>query len=134
MTVVVTSETPGLLTQDDASAVLASVRVERCSAVMGTIIAMAADMVQAVPEFDPDPLGKTYPDGDQPPLDMMNTFAMLSTEQAAYLLPFEPPVDACVAEALQSQIPDVFFGMGMNVFGAVRGEQQDALQSLADAC
>jgi len=125
MTVVVTSETPGLLTQDDASAVLASVRVERCSAVMGTIIAMAADMVQAVPEFDPDPLGKTYPDGDQPPLDMMNTFAMLSTE---------PPVDACVAEALQSQIPDVFFGMGMNVFGAVRGEQQDALQSLADAC
>lgn len=133
MTVTVTGNAPDLFTLDEAVELLGTVRVERCEAVMTAVTAMGAVPVLAVPEFDPDPLGKTYPGGDQPAFDMQNIVGAYSTEQLAYLLPFENPVATCVAGSLQAEVPDPFL-LDLGVLAAVEGEQQDALQAIADAC
>ena len=133
MTILVSSADPALLTLDDATALLSSVRVERCAAISDALVAASADGVLAVPEFVDDPLGKTHPGGDQPALDMAGAVNAWSTDQLAYLLPFPEPVDRCVAESLQAELPEEFI-MGMSVVSAVQGTQQDALIAIADAC
>ena len=133
MTVIVSSEDPALPTLDDATAVLSSIRAERCAAISEAVVAASVDRVLAVPEFVDDPLGKTYPGGDQPPLDMAGAVNAWSADQLAYLLPFPEPVDLCVAESLQDELPAVF-PLGMGVVSAVAGESQDALDAIADAC
>lgn len=133
MTVVVSSPDPAVPTLDDATAVLSSVRVERCAAIGAALVAASADRVLAVPEFLDDPLAKTYPDGDQPALDLAAAVDLWSIEQLAYLLPFPEPVARCVAESLKGELPKVF-PLGMTVVIAGEGDQQDALLALADAC
>ncbi len=133
MTIVVTSPDPGAPSLEDATSVLSSVRVERCAAIGDATVAMSADRVLAVPEFDDDPLGKSYPGGEQPPLDMVNAVDVWSVEQLAYLLPFSEPVDRCVAASLKEAIPSEF-PLGMAVVSAVAGDQHDALIAIADAC
>ena len=133
MTIVVSSTDPALLTLDDATALLSSVRVERCAAIADALVAASAERVLAVPEFVDDPLGKTHPGGDQPALDMAGAVNAWSTDQLAYLLPFAEPVDRCVAESLQEELPEEFI-IGTSVVSAVQGTQQDALIAIADAC
>lgn len=133
MTIVVSSADPALPTLEEATAVLSSVRVERCAAIADALVAASADRVLGVPEFVDDPLGKTYPGGDQPALDMAGAVNAWSTDQLAYLLPFPEPVDQCVAESLQDELPSVF-PIGMGAVSAVQGTQQDALIAIADAC
>lgn len=133
MTVTMTADPPEVLSLEDATSVLGTVRVERCSAVSEALVAMAAIPVLAVPEFDPDPLGKTYPGGDQPAFDMQNVINAYSTEQLAYLLPLEEPVATCVAESLQTEVPEAFI-LQMGVLSPVEGDQQDALMAIADTC
>lgn len=133
MTIVVTSTDPAVPSLEDATAVLSSIRVERCRAISEALVAASADGVLAVPEFVDDPLGKTYPGGDQPALDMAGAVNAWSTDQLAYLLPFPEPIDRCVAESLQDELPEIF-PIGMVAVNAGQGDQQDALLAIADAC
>lgn len=133
MTIVVSSSDPAVPTLEDATAVLSSVRVERCAGISDAVVAASADRVLAVPEFVDDPLDKTHPGGDQPALDMAGAVNAWSTDQLAYLLPFPEPVATCVAESLQDELPAVF-PIGLTAVSAVQGDQQDALIAIADGC
>ncbi|WP_436794182.1 hypothetical protein [Actinospongicola halichondriae] len=132
MTIVVAWSDPSAVSLEDATSVLSSIRAERCAVIADTIVAMTAADVLAVPEFENDPLDKTYPGGDQPPFDMVNAVDVWSVDQLAYLLPFSEPVDHCVAESLKSDLP-ADFPLGISAVSAV-GVQQDALTAIADAC
>lgn len=133
MTIVVTSTDPAVPTLEDATAVLSSIRVERCRAISEALVAASADGVLAVPEFVDDPLGKTHPGGDQPAFDMAGAVNAWSIDQLAYLLPFPEPIDRCVAESLQDELPEIF-PIGMTAVTAGQGDQQDALLAIAEAC
>jgi hypothetical protein len=98
-TVALTSAEPGRPTLDDARQLLGSVRIERCAAVSEAMIWGPAGGVHLVPRFEPDPLGKPYPDQPQPSYEP-TVFALdaYSLEQIAYLMPVEPGIAMCAAD------------------------------------
>jgi len=98
-TVVLTSDTPGRPTLEEAAEILQSVRIERCAAVGEALIWGPGDGVQLVPRFEPDPLGKVYPEQPQPPFAPASQLEGYSVEQVAYLMPVEADIAMCAAEA-----------------------------------
>jgi hypothetical protein len=98
-TVAVTSETEGRPTPDEAAAILETVRVERCAAISEAIVWAAAGGFAPVPRFEPDPLGKTWPDQPQPTIAGPPTLVAYTVEQVAYLMPVEGSRATCAAEA-----------------------------------
>jgi len=97
-TVVLTSDAPGRPTIEEATELLGSVRVERCEAVAQAMIWGPAVGVHLVPRFEPDPLGKAYPDQRQPAY-APTTWALnaYSLEQVAYLMPVDKDRAMCAA-------------------------------------
>ena len=98
-TVALTSAEPGRPTLDEAVQLLSTVRIERCAAVAEAMIGGPAAGVHLVPRFEPDPLGKGYPDQPQPAYDpTVGTLESYTPEQVAYLMSVEEDVAMCVAE------------------------------------
>ncbi len=98
-TVALTSDAPGRPTIDEARELLETVRIERCAAVGQALIWGPVGGVHLVPRFEPDPLGKPYPDQPQPAFDPTKSpLEAYSIEQIAYLLPVEADIATCVAE------------------------------------
>lgn len=98
-TLVVTSGMDGRPTAEEAAAILETARVERCSAVSEAIIWAAAGGFAPVPRFEPDPLGKTWPDQPQPSIVGVVGLDAYTVEQVAYLMPVEEARALCAAEA-----------------------------------
>ena len=98
-TVVLTSSEPGRPTLDEATELLGSVRIERCGAVGEAMIWGPAGGARLVPRFEPDPMGKTYPDQPQPAYEPeVSPLDAYTLEQIAYLMPVEADVAMCAAE------------------------------------
>lgn len=98
-TVALTSDTPGRPTLDEAMELLETVRVERCAVVGEAMIWGPTSGSRLMPRFEPDPLGKTYPDQPQPVYDPAVTpLDAFTLEQVAYLLPIEADAAMCAAE------------------------------------
>lgn len=97
-TVALTSDTPGRPTLDEAVQLLETVRVERCAVIGEAMIWGPTAGTRLVPRFEPDPLGKTYPDQPQPTYDPVVTpLDAYTLEQVAYLLPIEADAAMCAA-------------------------------------
>ena len=106
-TIAVTSEAPGRPTLDEARALLETVRIERCAAVGEVMIWGPGGGARLVPRFEPDPLGKTYPDQPQPAYESgVSPLDSYTLEQVAYLMPVEADIALCAAEGA------VEFGVG----------------------
>jgi len=98
-TVALTSDADGRPTIDEAVALLSTVRVERCEAVSLSQIYGPNAGVHLVPRFEPDPLGKQYPDQRQPSYEPgVSPLAQYSLEQLGYLMPVSADIAACAAE------------------------------------
>ena len=98
-TVALTSSEPGRPTLAEAEELLGSVRVERCSAVGEAMIWGPVGGARLVPRFEPDPMGKTYPNQPQPAYDpSLSPLDSYTLEQIAYLMPVEADVAMCAAE------------------------------------
>lgn len=97
-TVAITSDATDRPTLDEAEELLGSVRIERCEAVSIAMIWGPAGGVHLVPRFDPDPLGKLYPDQPQPAFTATPVLQSYSLEQIAYLMPVTADVATCAAE------------------------------------
>ena len=98
-TVAVVANEPDRPTPEEAEQLLSTVRVERCDAVSQALIWGPAMGVHLVPRFEPDPLGKPYPDQPQPAyVPGESPLAAYSLEQIAYLLPVETSISMCAAE------------------------------------
>jgi hypothetical protein len=106
-TVAVTSDVAGRPTIEEATELLESVRIERCEAVGQSLIWGPAGGVHLVPRFEPDPLGKVYPDQPQPAYEpTKSALASYSVEQLAYLMPVGADVAACAASQAQGLASD----------------------------
>lgn len=135
MSVLVVADDASALGLAHATAVLSSVRVERCAAIVATLPPMATAGVMSVPEIVDDPLGKTRPDQDQPPYgSLVEAFTIYSLEQLAYLLPVAEPLDRCVAEALRNAPPPEFMIPSAALAPVQGGAQEAALETLIDQC
>lgn len=98
-TVALTSSETDRPTLDEAEQLLGSVRIERCAAVGEAMIWGPGGGARLVPRFDPDPLGKTYPDQPQPAyVPTITPLDSYTLEQVAYLMPVEADVALCAAE------------------------------------
>lgn len=97
-TIVLTSDSDGGPTLEVATELLGSVRVERCAAVGQAMIWGPVKGVHLVPRFEPDPLGKTYPDQPQPAHEATTwVLDAYSLEQVAYLMPVGADIAECAA-------------------------------------
>jgi hypothetical protein len=98
-TVLVTSREAGLVTAEEATTVLETVRVERCAAISQILIYSPMSRHMLVPEFEGgDPLGKTRPDEPAPEyVPGESPLLTYSEAQVAYLLPLAEEVAECVA-------------------------------------
>ena len=98
-TVALTSSEPGRPTLEEATELLGSVRIERCGAVGEAMIWGPVGGARLVPRFEPDPMGKTYPDQPQPAyVPGVSPLDSYTLEQIAYLMPVEADVAMCAAE------------------------------------
>ncbi|MFP5488951.1 MAG: hypothetical protein ACLGHQ_11670 [Acidimicrobiia bacterium] len=105
-TLVVSSSTDGRPTVEEAVAILETARVERCAAISEAIIWASAGAFAPVPRFEPDPLGKTWPDQPQPSLTGVLRLDTYTVEQLAYLIPVEEDRARCAAEVLAAAFAD----------------------------
>lgn len=97
-TVLLTSDSMDRPTVEEATELLGSVRIERCAAVGESMIWGPAGGVHLVPRFEPDPLGKAYPDQPQPAFEPpQSVLDAYSLEQVAYLMPVDADVSMCAA-------------------------------------
>jgi hypothetical protein len=121
------------LSPDEIAEVLSSVRAERCAVVAEVGIWGPVAGVQLVPRFDPDPMGKPYPDQPQPVSapgeSRVNAY---SVEQVAYLLPLEAGVDACVAPKAQELAAGDFL-VDTLILSPVNNAKE-TLAALTDGC
>jgi hypothetical protein len=131
-TVVVTSETEGRPTPDEAVAILASVRVERCAVISEAIVWAAAGGFAPVPRFEPDPLGKTWPDQPQPAIVGLPTLGAYTIEQLAYLMPVDEASAVCAAEAALAAHADDPMGYLRALVPS--GTQQEELADVIAGC
>ena len=138
MTVFITSSDPAVPTLEDATAMLSSVRVERCAGIRDAILHYSVSNTLAVPLIESDPLGKQHPNGDQPQYDASNSLNAWSEEQLAYLLPLSAPADLCVARQLQdtsvrATLPPTFNILWMGLSPTNEADKA-ALVELSESC
>lgn len=131
-TAIVYSDTEGRPTLDEATAILETVRVERCAAVSQALIWGAGGGFGAVPRFEPDPLGKTWPDEPQPAILGLPALDAYSVEQLAYLMPVEAERSTCAAETALAEWGDDPLGLLKAVTPS--GTQRDEFAALIAEC
>ena len=106
-TIVVTSDVAGRPTIQEATELLGSVRIERCDAVAQSLIWGPSGGVHLVPRFEPDPLGKVYPEQPQPTFEpTTGVLAAYSVDQLAYLMPVDADIAPCAAAKAQGLAAD----------------------------
>jgi hypothetical protein len=131
-TVILTSDDPERPTVDEARELLSTVRVERCEAVAQALIWGPAAGVHLVPRFEPDPLGKTYPDQEFPSFDpTVSALRSYTVEQLAYLLPVDESLARCVAERIQEEEDSPIAHL---LYLAPSGNNKEALAEIVAGC
>lgn len=138
MTIFITSSDPAVPTLDDATALLSTVRVERCAGIQQAILFSSISNTLAVPHVENDPLGKPFPGGGQPNYDPSGLLNAWTEEQLAYLLPLPAPADRCAAQKLQDSsvretLPPAFtlLAMALTPFSDA---DKAALVELSESC
>jgi len=137
MTIFATSPDPAVPAIEDATELLSSLRVERCAGIEQAIIFYSSSNLLAVPHVENDPLGKSFPGGDQPKFDP-SPLDVWTVEQLAYLLPLPAPADRCAAQKLQdpsvrATLPPLF---SVSTFALAPRSDTDkaALVELSESC
>lgn len=132
-TVALTSDETGRPTIEEATELLGSVRIERCEAVSEAMIWGPAVGVHLVPRFEPDPLGKVYPDQAQPQYRPTTwTLDAYSLEQVAYLMPVDADRAMCAAaKAVEANAGNPVGHLAMFL---PNGTNKAALDAIVAAC
>lgn len=98
------------VTQDDATAILTSMRRERCAIFDALTFEYAYQDFAVLPVFDGgDPLGKSVPPGERLPFDLstaiLNPYATYTDAQLAYIVGFDQATSECFVANLRPTIP-----------------------------
>lgn len=96
--------------QDDATAILTSVRRERCAIFDALLFESGLQRAAVLPVFDGgDPLGKEAPAAERRPFDtstmISDPYSAFSDEELAYILGFDQATSECFVANLRPTIP-----------------------------